>query len=80
MSDTELLLKSVTELSAMISSRDLSPVELAGATLRQIALTQPVLNAYLEPFNDELMASATTAETEISAADIEVRCTGYRSG
>ncbi len=66
MSDTELLLKPVTELSVMLSSRELSPVDLASSTLRQIAKLQPVLNAYLDPFTDELMSAAKTAETEIS--------------
>ncbi|MDA1298025.1 MAG: amidase [Chloroflexi bacterium] len=69
MSDSELLLKPVAELAVLISSRELSPVELAAATIRQIDRTQPVLNAYLERFTGEFTASARRAEQEIRSGD-----------
>lgn len=65
MSDTDLLLKPITHLSKMISSGQLSPVELANATLRQVERIQPVLNAYLDVFADELLDAAKNAESEI---------------
>lgn len=65
MTDSSLLLKPVTELSALISGRELSPLDLATETLKQIELTQPSLNAYIDVFSDELIASARTAESEI---------------
>ena len=67
MTDHELLLKPVAELARLISSHELSPVELAAATLRQIERTQPVLNSYLERFTSEFTDSALQAEKEISA-------------
>lgn len=70
MSDIELLLKPVSELSEMISSRELSPVALADATLRQIEKTQPDLNAYLDVFADELMQSAKDAENEVATQGV----------
>jgi aspartyl-tRNA(Asn)/glutamyl-tRNA(Gln) amidotransferase subunit A len=66
LSDTELLLKPTAELGRMIAIRQLSPVELAAATLRQIERTQPALNAYADVYADELMRSAADAEKEIS--------------
>ena len=64
--DNDLLLQPVTELSRRIAAKELSPVELAEATLRQVARLEPTLNAYAEPF-DEFMASAKAAEKEIAA-------------
>lgn len=69
MSDSELLLKPASELAKLISSRQLSPVELAAATLRQVERMQPLLNAYLDPFVDEFTAAASEAEAEITAGN-----------
>ncbi len=65
MSDIELLLKPVTELSELISSRELSPVDLATATIARIEETQPNLNAYLDVFVDGMLETAKATESEI---------------
>ncbi len=65
MSDTDLLLRPVTDLSRMISAGELSPVDLVNATLQRIEFVQPELNAYLEIFESELIAGAESAEGEI---------------
>lgn len=65
MSSSDLLLKPVTELSGMVASRELSPVDLASATFKQIEATQPLLNAYLDVYADELNTAAKSAEAEI---------------
>jgi aspartyl-tRNA(Asn)/glutamyl-tRNA(Gln) amidotransferase subunit A len=65
----DLLLKPAAELAKMISSRELSPVDLAAATLRQIERSQPVLNAFLERFTHDFKASALRAEEEITAGN-----------
>ncbi len=70
MNDSDLLLKPVTELSELISARQLSPVELAEATLKRIEETQPTLNAYLDVFAEDLTDAAKTAEVEIAAGKI----------
>jgi aspartyl-tRNA(Asn)/glutamyl-tRNA(Gln) amidotransferase subunit A len=66
MSDTELLLQPVTELSRRIAAKKVSPVELAEATLRQAKALQPELNAYQDLYADELMAAAAQAEADIA--------------
>ena len=43
----DLLKKDTTELASLISSRDISPVELMEACLRRIEALNPVLNAFL---------------------------------
>lgn len=71
MSASTLLLKPVTELSSLIASRELSSVELAEATLKQVDATQPLLNAYLDVFTDELIESAKAADSEIGKGNYE---------
>ena len=80
MSDSELLLKPVAELAKLIETRELSPVELAAATVRQIERMQPVLNAYIEPFIDEFTDSARQAEEEIGAGNYIVPLHGIPVG
>lgn len=69
MSDTDLLLKPVSELSRLIASKEISPVDLAEATVRQIESLQPELNAYLDPFTEEFLASAKQAEADFSSGN-----------
>ncbi len=66
MSESDLLLKPVTELSTLIASGELSPVDLANATVERVETTQPHLNAYLGVFAEELKSSAKSAEDEIT--------------
>ena len=69
MNDSELLLKPAAELGRLISRKQLSPVELAEATLRQIEHMQPALNAYVEVYSDQLQRSARDAEQEIASGN-----------
>ena len=62
-------MKSAAELGRMIARKQLPPVELAAATLRQIERTQPVLNAYADVYADELLRSAADAEKEINSGN-----------
>lgn len=58
----DLLRKDTTELAQLIASRELSPVELTQASLRQIEALDPTLNAFLTLCEDEAMDSARDAE------------------
>ncbi len=66
MSDSDLLLKPVAELADLIKSRSISPVDLATATISQIEHTESALNAFLDVYSDEMMASARNAERDIT--------------
>lgn len=53
-----------------IRSRELSPVELAEASLREIERTNPTLNAFRVTTPDRALEAARRAETEIGAGSI----------
>lgn len=61
----ELVNKSIGELSPLIQSGDLSPVELTNAVLTQIDRYNPKLNAYLDIYREEAKTHAKKAEEEI---------------
>lgn len=73
-------MKSAAELGRLISSRKLSPVELAAATSRQIEHMQPVLNAYIDVYTAELQHSAVEAEKEISGGNYRGPLHGIPAG
>ena len=54
----DLIRKDTTELTGLISTRQVSPVELTEACLRRIEALNPTLNAFLTVCGDEAMASA----------------------
>ena len=58
----DLIRKDTTELAGLISSRQVSPVELTEACLRRIETLNPTLNAFLTVCGDEAMDSAREAE------------------
>ncbi len=58
----DLIRKDTTELAGLISSRQVSPVELIEACLRRIEAFNPTLNAFLTVCGDEAMESAREAE------------------
>ena len=58
----DLIRKDTTELAGLISSRQVSPVELTEACLRRIDALNPTLNAFLTVCGDEAMESAREAE------------------
>jgi aspartyl-tRNA(Asn)/glutamyl-tRNA(Gln) amidotransferase subunit A len=58
-----------TELSRMIRSRELSPVELIGSSLERIEASQPTLNAFITVCGDQAMAAARQAEEAVARGD-----------
>lgn len=62
----ELAAKSVEQLSSLIENRELSPVELTEAILSHAEKTEGDINAYMDFYKDEALASAKEAETEIA--------------
>ena len=58
----DLIRKDTTELAGLISTRQVSPVELTEACLRRIEALNPTLNAFLTVCGDEAMESAREAE------------------
>ncbi|SOC34842.1 amidase [Ureibacillus acetophenoni] len=63
---SNLHLKSVEELAPLIESKQLSPVELTKEILKFAHESQPVINSYIEFYDDEALADAKKAETEIA--------------
>lgn len=57
----------IAEAAPLLERRELSPVELTEAVLRQIEARNDTLNAYVHVAADSAMAAARTAESEIGA-------------
>lgn len=64
---SDLLNLSLTELSAKIKAREVSPVEVTEACLARIAATENALNAYVRVLADEARADAKRAEQDLAA-------------
>ena len=71
MPDTPLHYKTITEIAALIRSRELSPPDAAQAALDRIAALDGDLKSYATPTADRAIAAAREAEREIAAG-------GYR--
>src|SRR5690606_2535917 len=56
----------VTELAPLLSSRQVSPVELTHQVLERIEAVEPKVNAYITVLADEAMAQAKAAECNIA--------------
>ncbi len=69
MPTTDLAYTPATQLTALIRSRALSPVELMRATLDRIERSQPVLNAFITVAADSAMAQARAAEQAVQRGD-----------
>ncbi len=69
MDATELCFASATELSALIRSRALSPVEVTEAVLARITRLNPTLNAYCTVTAEAALAEARLAEAAVSRGD-----------
>ncbi|MDQ6905900.1 MAG: amidase, partial [Chloroflexota bacterium] len=63
MDATELCFTPATELSAMIQSLDLSPIELADAVIARVERLNPTLNAFLTFTPEIARENAKAAET-----------------
>ncbi len=59
----------IAEASALIRTKKLSPVELTRAVLDRVHAADGVLNAYLLVLEEQALADAVRAETEIAAGD-----------
>jgi aspartyl-tRNA(Asn)/glutamyl-tRNA(Gln) amidotransferase subunit A len=66
MADKEILFKTVAELSKLIKSKKLSPVELTRSYLDAIEKYSPKLHAFVTVLNDTAIKEAKLAEAEIS--------------
>ncbi len=69
MDSTEIPFLPATELSALIRSGDVSPVEAAEAYLARIGQIDGKLNSYITVCRDEALAEAQQAEKEIAAGN-----------
>ncbi len=69
MDSTEIPFLPATELSALIRSGDVSPVEAAEAYLDRIGQIDGKLNSYITVCRDEALAEARQAEKEITAGN-----------
>ena len=69
MDSTEIPFLPATELSALIRSGDVSPVEAAEAYLDRIGQIDGKLNSYITVCRDEALAEAQQAENEIAAGN-----------
>lgn len=69
MSDSPLHYKTIAEIAELIHSRELSPVEVAGAALDRIAALDGELKSYATLTADRAMSAARDAESEIAAGD-----------
>ena len=65
MDATELCYMSAGQLSGLIKSKDVSPVEVVGAHLARIDALEPTLNSFITLLPDQAMAAARQAEVEI---------------
>ena len=67
MDATELCFLSAAELSRLMGSKELSPVEVVQAHLERIEATEPVLNSFITRPGEEALDAARQAEREIGA-------------
>ncbi|MDA1257670.1 MAG: amidase [Chloroflexi bacterium] len=65
MPDNDLTYASIDELSPLLRSGEISPVELTQASLERIEQLEPRLNAFLAVFTESALAQARVAEQEI---------------
>ena len=65
MPETPLHYKNLTELSELISSKELSPVELTNSILQRIDKLDDRLKSYATLMTDQALDSAKKAEQEI---------------
>jgi aspartyl-tRNA(Asn)/glutamyl-tRNA(Gln) amidotransferase subunit A len=66
---TELHYMTIAEASGLLRDQKLSPVELAHAYFRRIAALDGQLHAYILPLQEQAMADARRAESEIAAGN-----------
>ena len=65
MAETDLTFKSVNELSALITSKEVSVTEVTKAFLERIERLQPRLNAYITICREEALTSARAMDESL---------------
>jgi aspartyl-tRNA(Asn)/glutamyl-tRNA(Gln) amidotransferase subunit A len=65
----ELAGLTIAELAPRLRDRELSPVEVAEASVRRMEATEPDLNAFITRTGDQALAAARAAEAEILAGN-----------
>ena len=65
MEPLELCYMSAGQLSKLVQSKEVSPVEVIDAHLDRIEATEPVLNSFITLLPDEARAAARRAESDI---------------
>ena len=63
----EICYMSAGQLSGLIKSKEISPVEVIDAHLARIEATEPVLNSFITLLPDEARAAARRAEADIQS-------------
>lgn len=76
----ELVSKTIQEIAPLIQSGELSPVELTEAICEQISLYNPILNAYIDVYQEEARIAATKAEQEIQMGNYRGELHGIPMG
>ena len=69
MNPTDLCYLSIDEAAKLISTRELSPVELVAAHLDRISKTDGSLNSFITLLETESLAAARAADAEIRRGD-----------
>lgn len=68
----------IREISRLLESKEVSPVELAGLMLERIAILEPRLHSYAYIMPESAMSEARSAEAEILGEIGAAPCTGSR--
>ena len=69
MNTSDLPFLNISELSALLASREVSPVEATAAYLERIALLDVKIHAYVTVTADKALEAAKIAEQEIVRGD-----------
>ena len=69
MADTLLTTMTVADLAKCIKAKDVSPVDVVEAFIKQTTATEPLLNAWITLIPDQARAAAKQAEAEIAAGN-----------
>ena len=78
MNTSELPFLSAGDLSRLIQSKEVSPVEATEAYLDRIGSLDHRFNSYLTVMREQALADARQAEEDIASGSIRGQCTGYR--
>ena len=76
---TDLCALSITDLVDLIARREVSPLEMAHASLARYDATEPDVNAFISLDRNLVIADAARLETKPGVASFADRCTASRS-